>query len=57
MSKKEIQERIQETKAQLFDLNLLLGNLNQNIQKKIAELNSLNQELKICLPSDSSSNS
>jgi len=57
MNKKEIQERIKETKAQLFDLNLLLGNINQSIQKKVAELNSLQQESKICLPSDSSSNS
>ena len=55
--KEEIREKVKTVKAQLFDLQLLSGQIQGSINAKVKELNDLQQELKICLPSETSSNS
>ena len=48
------EEKIKEIKSQLFDLQVLLGQVNSQIQGKLKELNDLQRD--VCLPSTTSQN-
>ena len=50
--KEDIKEQIKTLKAELFDLQLAMGKINELMQQKIKKVNDLTRELNICLPSE-----